>query len=610
MTTKKHTFGSPETGIVLCRTREPYRAIETLRQYAAAEKLNGFYVWSILRGWEKYNLSNPDDALTSDNMNEPMGAIRWVGTDQAPTPGLFVVFYPHALLKNQLAYMQQIKEYAKTFPVGRKRLVLVTPPGFAPTVELEDDLTILDFDTPSYKEINDAFARTFASLSEAKRPKLKDDEKDRLMSAATGLTASEAETALACAFVEHRMKLPNVTVDDLAKVIMDVKIEAVRKTDILEVMPAESMSNVGGLENLKEWVAKRSHCFTEEARAFGIEPPKGILLAGPPDCLGGTTVVRYRRGQRNSSRPITVARLFQQFNSADPSKPTNQANWGAGPTFLHSYDQLSGRVSYQQVEAVEYAGRARCKTLAFEGSGDLTLTEDHPVLVADGIFVPAGSLSKGDRIMAASSMRPAPALGRDLASRPKRKWETLKWYPNVKPKSVNGYLYYRTAHARLVVEANMNGMTVNEFIAVLKRGRDAEFLGLKFLEPGLEVHHIDEDPLNDDLGNLRVMTRAAHARLHGKFENFRVDYTTTTQVAHVRDAGEQDVFAIRMVAPNRNFAAAGVFVGDRAVEPTTIVPWDVTDIEQECGSISYKYIRQRLRAGGTSTAFYKIASYP
>lgn len=269
-------------GVVLCRTREPYRAIETLRQFAAAESMNGFYVWSILRGWEKYNLANPDDAPSSDNQNEPMGAIRWVGSDQAPTPGLFVVFYPHALLKNQLAYMQQIKEYAKTFPEGRKRLVLVTPPGFAPTVELEDDLTILDFDTPSYKEINDAFARTFASLSEAKRPKLKEDEKDRLMSAATGLTASEAETALARAFVEHRMKLPNVTVDDLSKVIMDVKIEAVRKTDILEVMPAESMSNVGGLENLKEWVAKRSGCFTEEARAFGIEPPKGILLAGPP----------------------------------------------------------------------------------------------------------------------------------------------------------------------------------------------------------------------------------------------------------------------------------------------------------------------------------------
>lgn len=60
------------------------------------------------------------------------------------------------------------------------------------------------------------------------------------------------------------------------------KTEVVKNSDILELFPTENMGNVGGLENLKEWVAMRRDCYSEEAKEFGIEPPKGIVLVGPP----------------------------------------------------------------------------------------------------------------------------------------------------------------------------------------------------------------------------------------------------------------------------------------------------------------------------------------
>ena len=55
----------------------------------------------------------------------------------------------------------------------------------------------------------------------------------------------------------------------------------VKKTDVLEIVEAEDMSNIGGLDNLKEWLALRVASFTEEAMAFGIRPPRGITLVGP-----------------------------------------------------------------------------------------------------------------------------------------------------------------------------------------------------------------------------------------------------------------------------------------------------------------------------------------
>jgi SpoVK/Ycf46/Vps4 family AAA+-type ATPase len=161
-------------------------------------------------------------------------------------------------------------------------LLLLVPPGVTLSPELEDDITILDFDPPSYAELGRAFTEAISSTPKSSRPVLNEAQMDQLLAAGMGLTAHEGEAAMSRALVENRTKLPGIPVEDLANVIMKVKTEAVKKTDVLEVMDAESMNDVGGLANLKEWVEKRSPSFSQEARDFGIEAPKGLLLVGPP----------------------------------------------------------------------------------------------------------------------------------------------------------------------------------------------------------------------------------------------------------------------------------------------------------------------------------------
>jgi SpoVK/Ycf46/Vps4 family AAA+-type ATPase len=67
--------------------------------------------------------------------------------------------------------------------------------------------------------------------------------------------------------------------------ILEEKKRVIRKSGILEYHDAQqNLSDVGGLEHLKEWIRKRSVAFSEQARSFGLPPPKGVLLLGVQGC--------------------------------------------------------------------------------------------------------------------------------------------------------------------------------------------------------------------------------------------------------------------------------------------------------------------------------------
>ena len=70
--------------------------------------------------------------------------------------------------------------------------------------------------------------------------------------------------------------------DSLLKPILAAKTEAVKRSEVLEYMPVTEDLEVGGLDNLKDWMNIRKQCFTKEAREFGVARPKGIALLGPP----------------------------------------------------------------------------------------------------------------------------------------------------------------------------------------------------------------------------------------------------------------------------------------------------------------------------------------
>ena len=98
-------------------------------------------------------------------------------------------------------------------------------------------------------------------------------EREQVLSAALGLTATEAENVFAKSLVEKR----KFDVD----VILSEKEQIIRKSAILEYYrTSDAFADVGGVDLLKDWMDKRTVAFTEKAREYGLPSPKGILLLG------------------------------------------------------------------------------------------------------------------------------------------------------------------------------------------------------------------------------------------------------------------------------------------------------------------------------------------
>ena len=109
---------------------------------------------------------------------------------------------------------------------------------------------------------------------------LDEEGRERLLQAALGLTLGEAENVFAKIIVKDQ----RLSGDDVNEVFAE-KQQIIRKSGLLEYYDAsEDFSNIGGLSVLKDWLNKRAVAFTDEARAFGLPAPKGILMLGVQGC--------------------------------------------------------------------------------------------------------------------------------------------------------------------------------------------------------------------------------------------------------------------------------------------------------------------------------------
>jgi exodeoxyribonuclease V len=293
-----------------------------------------------------------------------------------------------------------------------------------------------------------------------------------------------------------------------------------------------------------------------------------LTFGGYAGCLSGDTMLAYNRGARANTRPITLRDLYLKFNGqAVPGVRGASARFIdlTLPTYLESM-WPDGTVALNRVVGVLQSGVKKVLRVTFDDGASLTLTEDHPVAIPGGDFLAAGSLVVGDHVLGRGSMRPAgEGQGkRHWSQSPPRVIVNTKYHPGpAKTVTCNGieYEYVRVARARLVVEAAMNGIEYDEFVHALKHNESAS-AGFKYLPLGnaVNVHHVDEDTLNDDITNLQVLPHEEHARIHTQERNDTTEYLRERVVVSVAPAGEEMTYDVQMEPPANNFVANGIIV--------------------------------------------------
>lgn len=145
--------------------------------------------------------------------------------------------------------------------------------------ELEKYMVLLEEDFLKEEEIREVVS---GFLEECSLGSLHEKLMDEIVVAFKGLSNLEIETILALD-LSSRGTIDRETIH----LIIEQKQQMIRKAGILEMIPVnEGLEDIGGLENLKNWLQKKAVILRDMAKAkkFGVELPKGVLIAGVPGC--------------------------------------------------------------------------------------------------------------------------------------------------------------------------------------------------------------------------------------------------------------------------------------------------------------------------------------
>jgi len=257
-------------------TWEENRAKQILL-HIAQEQGKDIFEWSVtdgLRHLAKLFTKEP----YKEHSRDPLVALNHVLQSSVPALYVFKDFHLH-LKKPEM--IRQMRDVANALRQTKKTLIILSPVLDIPT-ELEKSITIVDLPLPQADNLGGVLDRMIRDTSRNRRLKVDLAPEDRagLIKAALGLTLEEAGNAFARAMAQDGV----LDATDIPAILKEKK-QLIRKSGLLEYFSTdEAIENVGGMDVLKGWLVKRRNAFSDEARAYGLPEPKGVLLLGIQGC--------------------------------------------------------------------------------------------------------------------------------------------------------------------------------------------------------------------------------------------------------------------------------------------------------------------------------------
>jgi len=259
----------------------PIIAIETWEEDATIQTLQAFHNSAFqgkgeLLSWDLQNGLTDNHSGNSVALNLCDALDKVCKSDR---PG-FYIFKDVAPALNNPEVQRRLRNINYAFR-GQNRFLLLTGTEFLFPVEIRKDIVIVNYQLPELPEITSILAEHMAGL-EKRGTAISLSEEEKIMAAISlkGFTASEIRYALNK--VCWSRKIINF---EILPLLQDEKEQLARKDGVLEYVRAmESLEDVGGLENLKEWLIKRRRLFSPEAEKAGLRPPRGLLMMGISGC--------------------------------------------------------------------------------------------------------------------------------------------------------------------------------------------------------------------------------------------------------------------------------------------------------------------------------------
>jgi hypothetical protein len=304
------------TPIVVMETVEEMRAVRLVR--VACSSLNlATFEWSIASGLVRcgnevgelvpeaaraftagYNAGghtfnatghDPNDigAQALYNSKEPAQALS--NLEAMSLEAVFILKDFHRHMDDPVV-VRRLRDVGQKFSANR-RTVIITAPSITIPPELGCLVEFLELPLPDKQRLRQIIDEISVRVGKTRTLKRNLDSAglDAMANNLRGLTEEEAERATSQAIVTRYGLTPETVTD-----VLQAKKELLRRSGMLEFIAtpeatpgndaSENLAMVGGLDNLKCWLAQRRGTWGDAARDFGLEPPRGVIILGVQGC--------------------------------------------------------------------------------------------------------------------------------------------------------------------------------------------------------------------------------------------------------------------------------------------------------------------------------------
>ena len=271
------TLLSSRVALIVIESREEARVLALVQETSLKVRVGrgwGVFQWTVTEGLRRIDidLGGPQRTLSApDQVLKHLKA--------TPMAGIYVLldFQPYL---NDPVNVRLLKDIAQDYDRVARTVVLMSCDLTLPE-ELEHLAARLHLSMPSANErlmIVTRVAREWTAANPTKPVHLEPEALAKLVDNLNGLTASDAERLVRHAIFDHG----TLTLSDMPGV-MSAKYDLLNRRGSLSYEPATAkFTDVGGMQNLRHWLANRKPVF--DGSAPELDPPKGVLLLGVQGC--------------------------------------------------------------------------------------------------------------------------------------------------------------------------------------------------------------------------------------------------------------------------------------------------------------------------------------
>ena len=245
-----------------------YEEDRALRGFSALAKTieRPLYTWSSSDG-----IRGPDKKILEGSA-EPLQALRRL--ESIKGPGILVLkdFHRHI---DSPAVTRRLRDMRSRLSRRHWSLIFLAPTAVVPS-DLDKEIVTLELPLPGLTEV----ARILHRMLKGEKIEMGLPLFERFVKASLGLTEEEIKRVYSKVLLRGER-----FGDDTLREVIAEKRQIIDRAPYLEFHDLTvSIDEVGGLDNLKEWLESRALSFSEKARQYGLPEPKGLFLLGVQGC--------------------------------------------------------------------------------------------------------------------------------------------------------------------------------------------------------------------------------------------------------------------------------------------------------------------------------------